>query len=1613
MAENNPLSNEALKKIIAKMTRKKSPAMLKKFAEIYLQGTPEREISGMMSDHLIQHIEESYAYFKKWSSKPMVRVFNAPYTKNTIAQIHMKDQPFIVDSIWGEINRRGYEIHHTFHPVLGVKRDSKNTVKAFAQDSYELQSKKGYQPESFVHIEFDYQDDADVLAEIEQSLEIVMDQAIQVTLDFQKMFTRMASCTAELESTPKSRKDHEEEVAFFKWLMDGNFIFLGYRHYDITRKLRKTFMGATEGSGLGLMHDDSTSSLIKPVNVDDLPLNLKHYISSNKLLTLTKTLNKSAIHRHVGMDYIGIKEFNKKGQLVGEHRFVGLLTSRAYTTSPHKIPMVRQKIEAVLQREDRFAPSTHNYKALANILETYPMDELFQITTDDLHRISTGILNLKERQQVRFFARHSRHERTVMAMVFIPRDRMTTGLRHKIIDILGQSYNAEDVEYVTTLGESLLARIFLKIRSKPPCTPNIADRDVETLLIDAARSWTDDLQHQLTEVHGEAKGRRLFKHYGSMFRAGYQENTAVENAVQDIHCLEALNDEHKDFMINMGLSENKEFHLKLFNKNTRIQLSDIMPMFDNMGLQIADENATKIQSSKRTSVWIHDFEIQVKPEQKKLLNAQTAKVLSDALEQSWYGKMESDNLNRLIVAGGLDVRQVVILRALLAYLQQIGLHYSREYVQNTLIKHADIAAKLVDLFDARFNPNKTDKQRSSGQRTVSRQIEKMLADVKVLDEDVIIQRLMSVINAMVRTNAWQRKEPTDPICFKIRSSEVEGLVKPHPLFEIYVYHSLVEGVHLRGGMVARGGLRWSDRPADFRTEVLGLMKTQMTKNAVIVPVGSKGGFVLKDNPCKPELEFCDRDALMKKVVEAYSTFIGCLISVTDNRKGDEIVPPRAVVRHDAEDPYLVVAADKGTATFSDIANGISEKADYWDGIKGGFWLGDAFASGGSNGYDHKKMGITARGAWECVKHHFRGLEKDIQNQEFTAIGIGDMAGDVFGNGMLLSKKTKLQAAFNHLFIFIDPEPDAAKTWAERDRLFKNPRLNWGDYNTKLISKGGGIFSRSEKQIKLTPQIQKMLGVKVEKMTPDDLIKAILKMDVELLWNGGIGTFIKATSETHAEVRDRANDMIRVDATEIKAKVIGEGGNLGLTQRARIEYALNGGFINTDAIDNSAGVDCSDHEVNIKILLGMAKEKKVLSMKARNALLEAMTDEVGILSLTANYRQAKILNIAEKVSLEAIDTQIRLIKGLEKKGLLDPAIEFLPDEETMEQRRKDKIGLTRPELSVVMAYAKSELYNNLLETKLPEEGVLKDYLYNYFPKALQDKYKPLMDKHPLKREIVSTVISNEVINRMGLTFIDRMRDETGHPECTITRSFLIAEKLYGASRWWDKIDELDNKVPATTQRAMRQTLKKLIEATAFWFLRNQHERPLNIQSALDRFADPIAQVVTNLEKHMTPLMQQAHNDKVKVWTSLGLDKETATQWSLIERLKCAPDVAQIAINSDCNIGKAMDVHFHIGESMKLGLLHERTREIPTDDNWQRVASLAIREGLFAVQLQITCQSLANHDCKKPTDTIYTAWKNSKTTALDRYFSLVDEVEGHEVASHAMMNVVLGQLRGLVG
>ncbi|HEV8044719.1 MAG TPA: NAD-glutamate dehydrogenase, partial [Rubrobacter sp.] len=1181
------------------------------------------------------------------------------------------------------------------------------------------------------------------------------------------------------------------------------FTFLGYREYDLSTQNGEDVLCAVQGSGLGILRQSESGPVSH--SFAELPPDVRRLARTPKLLNLTKANSRATVHRPSYLDYIGIKKFDESGEVTGERRFLGLYTFSAYIASVFDIPLVRRKVRYVLERSG-FPEGSHNEKDLVEILETYPRDELFQISKEELFEIAIGILHLQERHRVKFFVRRDTYGRFFSCLIFVPRDRYNTVIRERMQDILLRAFEGVNVEYNVRLSESVLARVHFIIYTKPGETPEYDEEEIEGRIVETTRSWTDNLYDALIEHFGEERGTELFRKYRDAFSPGYRAGFLPRTAVSDVQRMETLkSDDDLGMSLYHPIEEPENFlGFKLFRLGEQVSLSEILPLLEDMGVEVVDERPHEVKPAGSPPVWIYDFGL-VHEAGGELQTGEVKEIFQDAFVRAWRGAVENDGFNRLVLRARLTWREISILRAYCKYLRQTGSTFSQDYMEDALVTNQHIARLIVDLFEARLDPSR---QNEAESERLKQEIEEALEAVVSLDEDRILRSFLDITLATLRTNYYQSTPDGDPkphLSFKLDPERIPGLPLPRPRFEIFVYSPRTEGVHLRGGAVARGGIRWSDRREDFRTEILGLMKAQTVKNAVIVPVGAKGGFVVKRPPSEG-----GREALQEEVVACYKTLIRGMLDITDNISGDEIVSPPDVTRYDDDDPYLVVAADKGTATFSDIANELSAEYD--------FWLGDAFASGGSVGYDHKEMGITARGAWESVSRHFRELGKNIQTEDFTVVGIGDMSGDVFGNGMLLSRHIKLVGAFNHMHIILDPDPDPEKSFEERERLFGLPSSSWTDYDESLISDGGGIFPRTAKSIPLSPQVREMLDVDAESMTPTELINAMLKAEVELLWNGGIGTYVKASSESNAEVGDRANDALRANGDELRCRVVGEGGNLGFTQRGRIEYALSGGRIYMDAIDNSAGVDCSDHEVNIKILLDAIVEAGDMTEKQRNELLASMTDEVGDLVLRDNYQQTQAISQAAALAHPMVDVHARYIHALEHEGRLDRTLEFLPGDEELGERRSENKGLTAPELAILLSYSKITTYQDLLNSDAPEDPYLSQELERYFPAPLRDRFREQIHEHRLHRQITATHITNSLVNRNGPSFVFRLGEETGAAAPDIARAYMAAREIFSMRTLWDGVEALDNTVEARVQTRIMLDARRLVERATRWLLR---------------------------------------------------------------------------------------------------------------------------------------------------------------------------------------------------
>jgi glutamate dehydrogenase len=1541
-----------------------------------------------------------------------VRVYSPKVTehgwpsKHAVVEIVNDDMPFLVDSISGEIDRHGLSVHLVIHPVVRVLRDDKGALKGIAKDG-----DRSALAESMMHIELDQVTAADVVTALQRGIEGVLAAVRVAVADWKSVCTRAREVVDELEAKPPKLPADEIHTArdFLAWLLDNHFTFLGYREYEFGVQGGSTRAGIVPGRGLGLCRDDAFIIFDGLRNLGSLPPDVQEFVRQPRLMKIAKANRRSNVHRTAYLDTIGIKIIDAKGNVVGERVFVGLFTSTAYSERPSAIPLLAEKIGRIVKRSG-FAPNSHDGKALQHILETYPRDELFQASEDELYDTSLGILQLQERHRIALFVRRDPFERFISAMVFIPRDRFTTDLRERFHQILAKAYAGRtSAFYVHFADDSNLVRVLFIVGTTPGKVPNVAVDDLERQLVEAGRSFADRLKDALVDAEGEERGLATLRRYGDAFPSAYRDRFAPGTAVSDIALTERVLSGAVPLGLNLyrpeGPAQN-ELGLRVFHKESPVPLSDVLPMLENMGLRVMAEAPYEIRpkelSGSAASVWLHDIAL-IFRDGKEVNLAAIKSIFEEAFAAVWIGQVEGDRFNRLVIGAGLPAREVSVLRAYAKYLRQAGIPFSQSYMEDTLAAHPKIARRLVDLFLILHDPaNRKDVDTRA--RGVAVEIDHLLDEVANLDEDRILRRFLNLVQVTLRTNYFQKGAdgaPKSYVSFKLDSQKIDDLPLPRPLVEIWVYSPEVEAVHLRGGRVARGGIRWSDRREDFRTEILGLIKAQMVKNAVIVPVGSKGGFFVK----RPPPAEAGRDAALAKGVECYKTLMWGMLDITDNITPNGIVPPADVVRRDTDDPYLVVAADKGTATFSDIANSVAR--DY------GFWLDDAFASGGSAGYDHKGMGITARGAWEAVKRHFRELGLDTQTTAFTTVGVGDMSGDVFGNGMLRSKDTRLVAAFDHRHIFIDPDPDPKTSFAERERLFKLPRSSWADYDSKLISPGGGVFDRKAKSLKITAEIKKALDISADSMTPADLMKAILKAPVDLLFFGGIGNYIKAAGESHADCGDRANDAIRIDGREVRARVVGEGANLGATQRGRIEYAQagyggKGGKINTDAIDNSAGVDTSDHEVNIKVLLGDVIARGGMTLKQRDALLVQMTDEVGELVLRDNYLQTQALSLAEMEGAAILDRLQRLMRGQEKTGRLNRTIEFLPDDEEIAARQAAGRSLTRPELSVLLAYAKMALYDELLASDLPDDPYLADDLIKYFPRPLRKDYEDAIGRHRLRREIIATSVTNSMVNRAGICFVNDLRERTGTASPDVTRAYTVARQVFRLRPLWNDIEALDNKVPAVTQYRMLAATMRLLDRATLWFIRSGAVTK-DLAAAIGRFEPG----VTALAKAMPGVLDPARAvEAAKIEAALikdGVPQPLAAAISTLDDVVTALDIVRISEATKMQVIDMGRLYFAVGARLGLDWLRTAAAHIKVETSWQKRAVEAVYDDLFAQQGEIARRAVEG--AKTAANGALADWTERNQVNLARIDGLLNELKASPVVDLAALTVAGRELRGL--
>jgi glutamate dehydrogenase len=1579
-------------------------ALLQRFLRAYFRGVAEEDLAERAPRHLARAALAHFAFAaRRPPGRSLVRVLNPdPHTDgfetaHTLVLSVTDDMPFLVDSLGMAFGRADLAVHLIVHPVLQVRRDRRGQLIDIGANGAHAAH-----PESWQLYEIDRVTDPEQLRRLQQDLESTLGDVRAAVTDWRAMRERVREIITRLESDPPPLPPTEvsEAAHLLDWMEARHFVFLGYRHYRLQRGRSEDRLVPDINSGLGILRAGRRGGQRPRVTL--LRADLRARAREPEPLVVTKANSSATVHRPELLDYVGVKTFDSRGRVDGEHRFLGLWTSTAYHGSPRDIPVLRRKVERVIEHFG-LDPASHDGKAVLNVLETYPRDELFQAGVPDLIRIVRGVVNLYERRTVRLLVRRDPYHRFYSCLVYVPRDRYNTEVRQRIERIALEGFAGTSVESQAQISGSSHARVHVVVRTDPGQRHKPDFAAIEHRIAEAALTWADRLREVLIGQRGEAAGLALVARYRHTFPLAYQEDVPPEEVLEDLRDLEALRQQPRTLQLSLhrpAAQRPQRVHLKIVRLADPVPISDVLPMLENFGLRVISEHPYELSWPEGGAAWMQDFEL----EHRDGLIVDIAHVEANFREgfaAAWSSEIENDGFNRLLLGADLTTRQIVVLRACCRYLLQTGVPFSQTSMERALGANAAIARSLVRLFQARFQPaaGRSPRGREREADGIIEQIRTALDAVASLDDDRILRAYLTLIQATLRTNFYQLGADGQPkryLSFKLDPARIPDLPLPKPKFEIFVYSPRVEGVHLRMGEVARGGIRWSDRREDFRTEVLGLMKAQNVKNTLIVPVGAKGGFVPKRLPATGT-----REEVQAEVVACYQTFIRGLLDLTDNIVAGRIVPPAQVVRRDGDDPYLVVAADKGTATFSDIANAIS--AEY------GFWLGDAFASGGSAGYDHKKMAITARGAWECVKRHFREMGIDTQKMNFTVAGIGDMSGDVFGNGMLLSRHIRLQAAFDHRHIFLDPDPDPAVSFAERARLFALPRSSWDDYDRRKLSRGGGIFPRSAKSIALSAEARALLGVESAAAAPNDVIRAILRMPVDLLWNGGIGTYVKASDERNAEVGDRTNDGVRINGRELKAKVVGEGGNLGLSQRGRIEYALAKGRLNTDFIDNSAGVNTSDVEVNIKILLNPLVAEHKLSRGERNRLLARQTSEVAALVVRNNYLQSQAISTLELQGAARLPEFQHLIRSLERSGELNRALEFLPSDDELAERRKSGAGLTRPELAILLAYSKIWLNNHLLASDVPEDPYLSTELERYFPAQVRQRFARAITHHRLRREIIATATTNSLVNRMGPTFVPRAQEDSGAEPAQVARAYTAAREIFSMREVWEQIESLDNKIPAKLQYEAGFQTSRLLRHVTYWLL-TARSSGLQVDAAVGEFRAGVQQLEAETPGVLTGTELARFEEGRRHFTQAGLPPALAARIASLEALNAALDIVEIAASHRVSVAETARVYFEVGTRIGFDWLRARIEKLTVEGPWQAIARTGLRDAALRVHRRLTERVLARRE-RGSAQARVTAWVESAGKDLAHWQRTLADMRAAGAGDFATLTVGVESVRKL--
>jgi glutamate dehydrogenase len=1608
LQEESPSAGSAdgIAGVVAQLARERDSELLARFAAAYLRRAPSPDAQAPEEEPeaLLAEARGAFALADgRGGAIVGVRAFTPRREEHgyeatgSVLETNTDDLPFLVDSVTAELAARGLRAVRVTHPIVGVRREPAPPHRITA-----IEHPRDAPRESVMHFELDRRLSPEELADVEDAARHVLATVRAVVDDFPALQTsldRLAEIAAAGAGGVAGAEQHPDEVtAFLRWVGDGHFVFLGFREdtRDAAGRLR-----AESGSGLGLLRDTREAGELR-VPAHDPPAADGGSGGSGAaaVLEITKTHALSPVHRREPMNVLIARRFADDGTLAGEARLLGLFTSRAYGEPASTTPLLRDKLRRILDAEDLIEGS-HDSKAAIALFDSYPKGELFGAPFQEI-RAQLSILLALRADEVRLLGRRARDGRGAALVAALPRERYSATLRERLRGMVASAYGTGHVEQHEVFGENDRVYLHLTVEGGGGL-PEVDVSELERLLILEARTWRDRVGGALVHRHGSERGRMLAARWLKRLPESYRAAVEPLIAAQDVERFEALANGRVDFSVGLqderGADGTHRTRVAFYRRGPKIELSQATPMLEHLGLRVIEEIPARLHGDDE--LWIQAFGVlNADPAalHEPLALGDVAARVADALEAVWRGDTESDSLNRLVVSAGLRWPQVQVLRAYRRYRQRIGSRYTESFQNDVIAANPAITAKLIGLFELRFALDDRAADEAA-EEALRAEIREGLDAVALLDHDRILRNQLGLIDATVRTNVF--KSGRDAMAFKLRSEEVPAIPQPPPLFEIYVYAPDMEGIHLRGGRIARGGIRWSDR-MDYRTEVFGLMRAQMTKNAVIVPAGAKGGFFLKERPDDPAL-------LREEVKRQYVRYIEALLDVTDDLSDDgQTVAPDGVRVHDEQDSYLVVAADKGTAAFSDTANAIA--------VRRGFWLGDAFASGGSAGYDHKGLGITARGAWESVKRHFRELDVDPERDTVRTVGIGDMSGDVFGNGMLLSRSLKLIAAYDHRHVFLDPDPDPERSFAERERLFGLHGSSWDDYDREAISAGGGVFSRDVKSIILTPQVRRALDVADDALAPADLIRAILRAPVDLLWNGGIGTVVKASGESDADARDRSSDAIRVDGREVRARVVGEGGNLGFTHRARIEYANAGGHageggrINADFIDNSAGVDCSDHEVNLKILLDLAVRRGELRRSERDELLAEVTEDVVAHVLYDSFLQAQILSQEVRSSAMRVFAYEDLMAALEGARILRRRDEALPPTDEMAERRRAGRGLVRPELAVLVAYAKRLLTDALLESGLPDEAVFDHDVRAYFPRPVVARFGHLIVEHPLRRELVATLAANDVVDALGPTFVSGLSGELGAEPAEVVRAFRIAREVTGATQRWLEIEGQVQTIDADAAWRLLDGVDDLVSGVARWYL--LHAPAADVEATVAAAGDAFVALAEEMPGLRSDAWREEHEAVAVELVAAGVPEALARRHAFQRALRHAPDIIAVAQATGRDVVAVARAFFDLGERLGLEWLEQEVLALPAATRVQRWAQQALLDDVLDARRVLAEKALEESPDAEPAAAVE-AFLEAREAPRRRLSSVARALRADGDGDLAGLTLAIRHLRGLAG